>query len=54
MQTTTVYKIKNKTNQYFQLIENGYLPSYGEIHVTSLNEQLKTLERKGLISIRPA
>jgi hypothetical protein len=50
----TLIKIKNKTNQYFQLIDYGYLPSYGEILVSEVNEQMRSLEKKGLISIRPA
>jgi len=46
------FKIKNKTDQYFQLINYGYLNSYGEIQVTEITDQLKNLERMGLISIK--
>jgi DNA-binding MarR family transcriptional regulator len=54
MNTQTIYKIKNKTNQYFQLIGFGYLSDYGELKVTEITDQMKKLEKMGLISIRPA
>lgn len=54
MNGKTLFKIKNKTNQYFQLIGIGYLPDYGELRVTEITEQVQRLEKMGLITIRPA
>ena len=50
--TETIFKIKNKTDQPFQLINNGYLLAYQEIRVTEVTDQMKNLEKMGLLKIR--
>ena len=47
-----MYKITNKTNQTFRLIEDGYLYPYSFIMVIQKNEQIVSMVKKGLISIK--
>ena len=47
----TIFKIKNQTDQPFQLIDMGYLLGYQEIKVTEITEQMKNLEKMGLLKI---
>jgi hypothetical protein len=50
--TGTSYKIVNKTNQTIPIINYGYLASYGEMPVASITDQMKNLEKRGLIAVR--
>lgn len=47
-----MFKIINKTNQTFMLTEHGYLYPYSSIVIKRKNEQLSSMEKKGLISIK--
>lgn len=47
-----MFKIINKTNQTFMLTEYGYLYPYSFIIVKRKNEQLLSMEKKGLITIK--
>lgn len=47
-----MYKVSNKTNQTFMLTEDGYLYPYKFIIVTKKNEQIISMEKKGLITVK--
>lgn len=47
-----MYKITNKTNQTFMLTECGYLYPYKCINVNKKTEQIISMEKKGLISVK--
>jgi hypothetical protein len=46
------WKIKNRLNQTLLLIEKSLKPSE-TIIVEEIDEQIRTLEKKGLISVAP-
>jgi len=47
-----MYKIINKTFQVLILTENDPIPSRKNIIVKTLNNQLKNLEKRGLVIIK--
>lgn len=44
-------KIKNNTNQVFQLISGKTLRAYDTITVSSIDDQLRHLEKMGIVKI---
>ena len=51
-QAGTQYKIINRTNQVLIITSYGYLYGYKDMLVSEITEQMKNLEKKGLITIR--
>jgi hypothetical protein len=45
-------KIINKTAQTFQLVDKKILKPHGTLVIQEINEQIKSLEKKGLIIIK--
>jgi hypothetical protein len=46
-----MYKIKNNTNQTFQFINGKTLKPYGIIYVETINDQIKSLQKKGIVLV---
>jgi hypothetical protein len=45
-------KIINKTSQSFQLVDKKILKPHGSLIIKEIDEQIKSLEKKGLIIIK--
>ncbi len=47
-----MFKVLNKTNQTFMLTDYGYLYPYKSLIVEKKTEQIVSMEKNGLISVK--